>query len=573
MARRSDTLAMDAAVVNGSAPERNAAIWYAADGFDPGQHGINGRRVAGQSFLHGYAAHAEADELVALIGTEADGKAFQTFVADHAAGRPTRLVSRYFPQRMTPLGTVYYPSPNYAAEVWRRARRGQAAYSICGVTHTTATAAVMQGFYDLRMAPQAEWDAVICTSQAVKASVLYQFGLIEDHLKRQFAATLPPRLQLPVIPLGVTCDDFSPDRTAGAALRARLGLGPQDVLFATIARLNPNVKFDPLPLYLAFRAAQTRVRDGRRLHLVMCGVFTEDHSRTVFHNGAQAVLGEGQVTFLDGADEVERKATLSAADAFVFAIDNVQETFGLAPIEAMAAGLPLIVSDWDGMKDTVTSDVGFRVPTRTLTADMTIEEALRYHSGLDGYAQYCGQVASLTEVDLNDLAGRMVDLAENPDLRTRMGKSGQVRARTLYDWSVIVPQMQDLWAELSARRLAGAGGASRYPAGALPMAPSPMALFSDYPTEQLRFGAERYVATDPAGRLTLEALIEVRDFATLKRMVQTRAHLAAVMAAIEAAGVTGIGHPGLVATCGLHATQVTRCLMWLRKYGMIRRAG
>ena len=38
--------------------------------------------------------------------------------------------------------------------------------------------------------------------------------------------------------------------TAGAGLRARLGAGPQDVIFTTIARLTPHEKFDPLPIYL-----------------------------------------------------------------------------------------------------------------------------------------------------------------------------------------------------------------------------------------------------------------------------------------------------------------------------------
>ncbi|MBS0563769.1 MAG: glycosyltransferase family 4 protein [Proteobacteria bacterium] len=554
-----------------AASDRNAAIWYAADGFDPAARGINGRRVAGASFLKGYAAHAEADEIVGLVGNDADRAAFAAFVAEHGGARTVRTVSRFFPRKMAPLGTFHYPSPNFAAEVWGRARHGQAAYSICGITHTTASAAVMQGFYDLRMAPQADWDAVICTSQAVRASVLFQMELVEDHLKSQFAATLPARLQLPVIPLGVTCDDFLPDPPAGAALRARLGLGPQDVLFATIARLNPNVKFDPLPAYLALKAAQARV-PGRRLHLVLCGVFTEDHGREVFHKAAVAVLGEGHVSFLDGADAAERRATLSGADVFLFPIDNVQETYGLAPVEAMAAGLPVIVSDWDGMKDTVTPEVGFRVATRTLTADMTVEEALRYHAGLDGYAHYCGTVATMTEIDLGELAARMALLAGDAGLRARMGKAGQARARALYDWRAVVPQMQDLWADLAARRRAGAAGARRYPAGALPMAPSPMALFAAYPTAQVRFGDERFAATDPASRLALGALIEVRGFATLKRMAQTEAHLGAVLAAIEGAGPAGIAAAALAQATGLHPTQAARCLIWLRKYGMIRPA-
>ena len=44
--------------------------------------------------------------------------------------------------------------------------------------------------------------------------------------------------------------------------------------------------------------------------------------------------------------------------------DNMQETFGLTPIEAMAAGLPSVVSDWDGYRDTVQHrEHGFRIPT------------------------------------------------------------------------------------------------------------------------------------------------------------------------------------------------------------------
>ena len=37
--------------------KRNAAIYYIEDGFDP-QKGLNGRRIAGQSFLKGFFDHA-----------------------------------------------------------------------------------------------------------------------------------------------------------------------------------------------------------------------------------------------------------------------------------------------------------------------------------------------------------------------------------------------------------------------------------------------------------------------------------------------------------------------------------
>ncbi|HRE90473.1 MAG TPA: glycosyltransferase, partial [Myxococcota bacterium] len=64
------------------------------------------------------------------------------------------------------------------------------------------------------------------------------------------------------------------------------------------------------------------------------------------------------------ASEAQKQACMAAADVFVSLADNVQETFGLSVIEAMAAGLPVVVSDWDGYKDTVRDgEDGFRVTT------------------------------------------------------------------------------------------------------------------------------------------------------------------------------------------------------------------
>ena len=57
----------------------------------------------------------------------------------------------------------------------------------------------------------------------------------------------------------------------------------------------------------------------------------------------------------------------------------MQESFGLAPIEAMAAGLPVIASDWDGLRDTVSPDVGIRVPTLSTRSAQTAEQARLLH--------------------------------------------------------------------------------------------------------------------------------------------------------------------------------------------------
>ncbi|CAO0821436.1 hypothetical protein DFAR_2330023 [Desulfarculales bacterium] len=55
---------------------------------------------------------------------------------------------------------------------------------------------------------------------------------------------------------------------------------------------------------------------------------------------------------------------LTAVDIFVSPSDNLQETFGLAIIEAMAAGLPVVASDFSGYRDLVAEGrTGFLIPS------------------------------------------------------------------------------------------------------------------------------------------------------------------------------------------------------------------
>ena len=63
------------------------------------------------------------------------------------------------------------------------------------------------------------------------------------------------------------------------------------------------------------------------------------------------------------SEEAKRQA-LSSADLALSLVDNTQETFGLAIAEAMAAGLPVIASNWNGYRDLVRHGVdGYLVPS------------------------------------------------------------------------------------------------------------------------------------------------------------------------------------------------------------------
>ena len=566
MAIDADAMALDAAQGRGmSAPSTNAAIWFAPDGYDPAK-GVNGRRMAGDSFLRGWLRHAQVGEWLALTHGPGDEAAFRALVAERCPGDPVRVVRLEDARSIAPVGTMFFSGPNFAAECWRRALWGHASYAICGITHTMSTKAVMEGVWHLRTSPQEEWDAVICTSRAVRAALGLQMDLVDEFLRSRFAGQLPPRPQMPIIPLGVDADAFRPDPAAGRDLRSELAIDPADCVALIVARLSPHEKFDPLPVYLALQQAQAGA--DRRLHLVLYGSFPDDYSRRTFLETAAHLMPDVRLHHLPHQDADRRLAALSAADMFLFPIDNLQESFGIAPVEAMAAGLPVIASDWDGIRDTVDPSVGFLIPTLGARPEHVTATGLRYQGGTDSYIQYLSQISAVTQIDVRRMAGAIRSLMDQPDLARSLGKSGQARVRALFDWSVIIPRMQALFAELDAIR--SKADPARFPpvhSSRLPVAPSPMLLFAGFPTAQLGT-AERFRWTG-GNPLPVERTMALRNYGATRRVFEPVEILARVGTALEELGSADAG--AIARRTSLPPRRVERCLLWLMKYDYAER--
>ena len=98
------------------------------------------------------------------------------------------------------------------------------------------------------------------------------------------------------------------------------------------------------------------------VHLVHAGWFPGgDEDRKRYQEAANQLAGTMHCHFVDGNDPAVVGACWAAADVFLSLVDNIQETFRLTPIEAMAAGLPVVVSDWDGYRYTVRDgETGFQ---------------------------------------------------------------------------------------------------------------------------------------------------------------------------------------------------------------------
>jgi glycosyltransferase involved in cell wall biosynthesis len=105
----------------------------------------------------------------------------------------------------------------------------------------------------------------------------------------------------------------------------------------------------------------------------------------------------------------------------------------------MAAGLPSVVSDWNGYRDTIRDGVdGYRIPTLMPEAGAGSDLAQRYDEGLDSHESYRGQVSQAIAVDGTLLAQAYSKLICDAALREKMGACARERAQSEFDWAVIL---------------------------------------------------------------------------------------------------------------------------------------
>jgi starch synthase len=464
-------------------PPSNAAIHYVPGGYDTSGPKLMGRMAAGEGFLDAWLRHAGVERFYCYA---LDRKAAERFaaLARGCGDTPVEWISWADPAALAKPGSLYVPDPGLHDHAWRRRGHDQRAYSLTGVTHTTASAGAMDMIAELALAPLQDWDAVICAARTVKTMILALLDEQAAYLEDRLGAQRIPRPQLPVIPLGVDCARFTPDAAVRATQRAALGIAEDDLAVLFLGRLSFHAKAHPYPMYLALeRAAQ---RTGKRVHLIQAGWFANDFIENAFRDGARAFCPGVTAHFPDARKPDVRFAIWQAADIFTSLSDNIQETFGLTPVEAMAAGLPGVVSDWDGYRDTVRhGEHGFRVPTLAPPAGQGVDLADAHAIGIDTYDRYCGYASQFVAVDVDAAADAYATLIGDSGLRAEMGAAARRVALDRFDWRHVLASYQDLWAELAARRAsavesAPARGPVHWPARA-----DPYTLFAGYPTEAL----------------------------------------------------------------------------------------
>ena len=218
------------------------------------------------------------------------------------------------------------------------------------------------------------------------------------------------------IPNGVDFARFRDRRTSRTDVCARYGLSADRNLVLTVGRNRPAKGHRFIPAALA-----SLLRQGRRLSWIVLGgdpVAMRELARSEgikdYLHVIPAILGETGAKSRFPADPVID--LYKTAD--IFALPSLSEGFGIAALEAMAAGLPVVATDVPGLRTIVThgqngllcppaDPEGMATAIGRLFDDRGLRRSLR-DAATDTAKGYDWSLISAQYLDLyNDLIGRI----------------------------------------------------------------------------------------------------------------------------------------------------------------------
>ena len=221
--------------------------------------------------------------------------------------------------------------------------------------------------------------------------------------------------KLVVMPNGVDAEQFSPGPDA-SRLRERLGIPPDSPVAAFVATLDRAHHFKRVDVAID---ALGELED-RTVHMVVAGggeLVDEFRARAASRGVAE------RVHFLGAVPHPELPDVLRACDLFLLTTEP-PESFGIVLIEAMACALPVVATDYPGVRAVVVDG----------------ETGLLARQG-----------------DPRDVARRLSELlAMGAEGRGSMGAAGRARAEREWNWPRLLDRMDDAYAQaIAARRAKG----------------------------------------------------------------------------------------------------------------------
>jgi Glycosyl transferases group 1 len=270
-------------------------------------------------------------------------------------------------------------------------------------------------------------------------------------------------------------------------------------------------------------------------------------------------------------DPATRFDVWRAADLVVSLVDNIQETFGLVIIKAMASGLPVVAADWNGYRDLVEDGrTGLLVPT-TMVSGASGAATSRLMFGELDYDHFLAEVSQTVAVDVSAAGAALTRLVGDQALRSALGAAARQRTLDLFAWPRVIAAYEALWRDQEthrqdyARHRAGTGG-SDVPA----QYPPPERSFAGYPTRWLDAERRDELAATPWAPAELEQLLTLplTNHAAHRRIADPGLLRQALMRAAPSCSLADLDTLFLAA--GVDHDRARATIAWLLKYDLIR---
>ena len=544
-----------------------------------GPIGLMGRQVAGKEFLDAYLSHGSWSELVAIVRSRAAADGLLRLCEQHPSSRTRRRGLQFVQENnfhqsflpTPPAPLLYVPYPPEAKYAWARQHAGPGAFAVCGVTHTLCSTSVADTLCQMVTAPFESFDALVCTSRAVVNVVRALTENYCDYLRERFGGGPRLRARLELIPLGVDAEKFRPPTADERSGRRRvLGIGDDEIAVLFVGRLSHHAKAHPFPMFHGL--SQAARATGKKVHLLLAGWAAAPEIRSAFLDGARVFAPNVRVSMIDGTDPRFRLAVWQAADLFTSLVDNIQETFGLVIVEAMASGLPVVATDWNGYRDLVLEgETGYLIPTM-MVRDATRDATSRLLIGEMDYDHFLAECSQTVTVDCRAAAAAFTRLLGDAALRRSMGEAARQRALTQFGWQHIVKAYENLWQSQEEERLNWCKGMRTAPEHEnTPVCfPALEFSFAGYPTSWL--GSEDWLAAAPGAERRLEQVLQLP---LTNHVGYIRCSDRAVLAAVLALARTPCRMAQLesfLTQAGVGPAASRATLAWMLKYDLLQRS-
>lgn len=468
----------------------NMAVFYRPDDYDPTISRIYGRVSANTGLLKGLIQYGRRSSLAFYVEAETHFAELQRRFSSYLQSS-TKIINPIFHGDIISLnqaGVYVMTDPSLSPAAWARGVISPDAYSVCGLTHSFSSLSVIEEIEKIIIAPLQPWDAMVCSSAAVKKAVQAIFEQWYAYLKKYRNLDYQSPLQLPVVPLGIHVNEVSDIEQKPAMrkkMREKWGIKENDFVVLFYGRLSYYEKSHPVPMYLALEALANRIKKEDTIYCLQVGWFPKEEDFASYKESIKQFSPSIKPLFLLHPDSTTKLTMWSISDVFISLVDNIQESFGLTPLEAMANELPVVVSDWSGYQETVRHGIdGFRIPSILPPFGCGKDLGLGYLANAINYHTYCGLSAQHTAIDIRRCTEALWQLYSSAELRYRMGASGRQHVINQFDWKQIIKQHDALWDVLTERRL-HAQSKNAAPITESPMLADPCLTYSSYSTHTL----------------------------------------------------------------------------------------